>query len=317
MLNVFVLNPKAGKKQDFSAVEREIRQLFEGREDEFRVEYTQYAGHAKVIAKKYAESGEPVRLYACGGDGTLFEVVNGAYGFDNAEVAPVPKGSGNDFVKLYDKERRATIAEMIEGEAHSVDVIRCDHEISLNCFSAGLDADVAGMIAKMKKVPFVSGSLAYILAAAIKIVRNKKYRMAFEIDGEIHEEEKLLFAAAMNGRFYGGGFNPSPEAVLDDGFFDLVRVKAMSYIDIAGLVGKYKNGTHFQHDKKGLISLTRCKKIKIMSPKPLLVTLDGEMRLKTSPEIEMIPHGINIVFPKWAAEKPDLLTKCKKDAVAY
>ncbi len=317
MLNVFVLNPVAGKKQNYAALEKEIRSIFEGRESELSIEYTEYAGHAKEIARRYAESGENVRLYPCGGDGTLFEIVNGAYGYDNAEVAPIPKGSGNDFVKLYDKERRATIAEMCEGISHKVDLIKCDNEVALNCFSAGLDAEVAGLIARLKKVPFVKGSFAYILAAAIKIIRNKKYRMSFEIDGVEHSEEKLMFAAAMNGRFYGGGFNPAPEAMLDDGLIDLVKVKALSYIQIAKLVGKYKKGTHFQHNEKGLISFARCKKIRIFSKRPILVTLDGEMRYKNSPEIELIEGGVNIVFPLWAEKKDDLLINCKKESVTY
>lgn len=311
MLNVFILNPMAGKFYNCDEIEAQIKAIFANREDKFCIERTRYSGHAKEIARSYAEKGEKVRLYACGGDGTLFEVVNGAFGFDNAEVAPVPKGSGNDFVKLYDKTRRPTLEDMIDGKAYKTDLIKCDDEVALNCFSAGLDAEVAGLIAKLKKWPLVGGSLAYGLAALAKLVENKKHRMTVIIDGEDSGEEKLMFAAAMNGRFYGGGFNPTPEAKIDDGLFDLVRVKAMSYISILGIVGKYKNGTHLP-DKTGKISLVRCKKIKILVKKPILVTLDGEMRLKNSPEIEMLPDAANIVFPKWMQNEENLLIKCKK-----
>ena len=306
----------AGKFQDYEVIEQEIREIFKGRENELAVEYTEYSGHAKEIARKYAQTGDRVRLYACGGDGTLFEVVNGAYGYDNAEIAPVPKGSGNDFVKLYDKVKRPNITDMIEGDTYRMDVIKCDGEVALNCFTAGLDAEVAGLIAKLKRLPFVGGSLAYGIAAAIKLLRNKRHKFSFLVDGEKVEEGKYMFAAAMNGRFYGGGFNPTPNAVLDDGEFDFIRVKAMSYISIAGLVGKYKNGTHLEKENSK-IELVRCKKIKFMCEKPILVTIDGEMRLKNSPEIEMESDAISIVFPKWAKVDEKLLRNCKKEAATY
>ena len=96
MRHVFIINPNAGKKGSTQTLEEQIRREFSGRE--YEVYMTEGPGHAQALARAAAQVGDEVRIYACGGDGSLNEAVNGAAGYDNAAVTNVPKGTGNGFL---------------------------------------------------------------------------------------------------------------------------------------------------------------------------------------------------------------------------
>ena len=99
MRHVFLINPAAGKYDRTGEFTQTIRAACEGLDYEILV--SRAPGDCTHIAQAAASSGEPVRLYACGGDGTLNEVVNGAAGHANAAVTHFPGGSGNDFIKIF------------------------------------------------------------------------------------------------------------------------------------------------------------------------------------------------------------------------
>ena len=101
MKHVFIVNPVSGKADASLYLVPRLIGAAAGAGVDYAVELTQHAGHAAEIARQYGDDGEPVRLYACGGDGTLNEVFTGAYPYKNAEVASVPCGSGNDFVRNF------------------------------------------------------------------------------------------------------------------------------------------------------------------------------------------------------------------------
>ena len=102
MKHLFIINPAAGKKESTAKLEKILSEL----SFEYEVAYTQQAGDARRIAEQAAALGEPIRIYACGGDGTLNEVVNGAAGYDHVAVTCVPKGTGNDFLKVFGDDYR-------------------------------------------------------------------------------------------------------------------------------------------------------------------------------------------------------------------
>ena len=99
MQHIFIINPHAGKKDQTGRIYEMADRL---RQHGLTCQclLTQRSGGAEEIARRLVSSGEEVRLYACGGDGTLNEVFTGAYPYKNAEVASVPCGSGNDFVQI-------------------------------------------------------------------------------------------------------------------------------------------------------------------------------------------------------------------------
>ena len=100
MKHIFIINPAAGKADKTAEYTAKITAACEGLD--YEILLTQAPGDATRMAREAAETGREVRLYACGGDGTLNEVVAGAAGYDNAAVTCYVGGSGNDFVKIFD-----------------------------------------------------------------------------------------------------------------------------------------------------------------------------------------------------------------------
>ena len=98
MKHVFIINSKSAKKKR-EHLQKEIKRVFA--EKDYVIEWTQYKGHAKALAVQYAKTADLIRIYACGGDGTLHEIVNGIMHYDNVQLAVIPIGTGNDFVKSF------------------------------------------------------------------------------------------------------------------------------------------------------------------------------------------------------------------------
>ena len=147
MEQVFFINPVAGKR-DASAelvprIQAAARQL---QLPQPQIVVTQYAGQAREAARRYAASGTPVALYACGGDGTLNELVQGAAGSANVAVGCVPCGSGNDYVRNFGAAGQAPFldfAAQLQAQPCRVDLLQTSLGIGIDICAAGLDAQVA------------------------------------------------------------------------------------------------------------------------------------------------------------------------------
>ena len=156
MHHIFIINPSAGKKRDTRQLEKSIQALDLSRE----IIHTKQAGDARRIARMAAETGEDVRLYACGGDGTLNEVVNGAAGFPNVAVTNVPTGTGNDFLKIFGKNARQRFSDLpalSQGPQAPMDLIDCNGLLGIDIVCTGLDARIAVDKDKYKALPLVTG----------------------------------------------------------------------------------------------------------------------------------------------------------------
>ena len=138
MKHVFIVNPSAGRADaGIALVPRLIEQLAK-MELDYVIEMTERPGHATDLARRYAMTREPVRFYACGGDGTLNEVVAGAAGYDNAAVTVFSGGSGNDFVKIFDDPKAFfDLHRLMDADEATFDLIRCNDDLSLNICSVG------------------------------------------------------------------------------------------------------------------------------------------------------------------------------------
>ena len=299
MRHLVILNPAAGKKDNTAAIAAEAEKVFAMAGLEYTVEMTEYPGHAGVIAKKAAQSGEDVTIYACGGDGTISEAAQALYNAPNVTLAPVPVGTGNDFVRTIagdDEHSRYTLTELVTtGKTVSADMMVAGGKVAINIVSAGLDAAIAKDVSRYKRIPFVSGAMAYNLSTAINFFTSVKNRMAFEIDGKLMPAGDYVFAIAANGRFYGGGFKAAPIADIQDGLIDFIRIPSRSRIKLLPMIENYRKGNHL--DKYDFIELIRCKKIKIISDKPVDLNCDGEVEAVENPTIEVIPNGMKLLIP--------------------
>ena len=301
MRHIFVINPAAGKGRHLENTCAEIRQAAEQAGIRPEIYVTRAAGDGERFAREAASGGEPVRLYACGGDGTLNELLNGVYGFENAELASVPVGSGNDFVKNFSEpEAFLDLDRQLRGRARPVDVILCGGRCCLNLANIGFDSDVCRRMAGLKKLPLVSGKGAYNLAVAATFVRKigQRLRAVFP-DGEVSDAVRVLTAVG-NGVCYGGGYYAAPEASLTDGLMDVVMVRKMSRLRIVRLIGEYKAGNHLTHPGfKPYLLFRRVPSLRIESDRPIDLCVDGEiLRQESTVEFRIGEKKLPFVLPE-------------------
>lgn len=298
MKHVFIINPKAGKTSKALDFAEKVKEYFADHEGEYVIRETEYEGHATKIADEECSNGEYVRIYACGGDGTLMEAACGVYGHDNAEITVVPCGSGNDYIRTYGTaDDFADVNGIIQGSAIPVDAIKCGKDISLNICAMGMDADVANKMVRFKHLPFVSGSMAYTLAIANVFFHRFGRDLRIEIntpDGVVEREGRYMFVVMANGRYYGGGYCAAPMAETDDKLMDFVLIKLMGRIEVLKFLGKYKEGKYMDNPK---CEIFRGTNIRILSKTPAVCTVDGQCFSDTEIRCDLLENAFKFVLP--------------------
>lgn len=313
MRHVFILNPVAGKNKVALSLRGKIDAYFlKHPEVEYCIRLTDGVGSATRIAAEECARGGPVRLYACGGDGTLQETASGIpIHSTDIELAVIPCGSGNDFVRTYGGSSAfSNIADLIEGDAVSVDAVDCGDCISLNIAAIGLDAAVGLKMNKYKMLPGVSGSMAYNLAVVDVVCHPIGVDMTIEIDtpdGTIHRSGKYLMTLAANGRFYGGGYQGAPTALTDDGLLNFVLVKKISRFEIPFVLGKYKTG---KHEGVKCIETICGASMRVKAAIPAVCTIDGECFTTDEITFKVIPNAFKLTLPA------SVIAKLKREAVS-
>lgn len=300
MRHVFIVNPTAGKKgRAAAAIIPEIEECCKRRGLDYVLHVTTAPNDGLEFARETAKTGDHVRIYACGGDGTLYEVVNGAYGYDNVEIAAVPLGSGNDFIRLFGKkEELANIDAQVEGVAIDLDLIRCGNRIAINECSMGVDAEVCAKQATFKKFPWLSGEAAYTVSLLWAFTKKMKNTFTIQFDDEEPFTDDVIFCFCGNSRWYGGGYMGGPLALPDDGWLDVIIVKRVSRLKLLTLINKYKNGRHLDWD---ITLFKRVKKVSVHSDVPAAVNIDGECDFVNDSTFEIIEKGVKFVIPSSSA----------------
>ena len=294
MKHIFIINPAAGKIDKTAEYTANIEKSCQGLDYEIRVSKTQ--GDCTRIARAYAESGEEVRLYACGGDGTLNEVVAGAAGYDNAAVSVYVGGSGNDFVKIFDdRDAFRSLDRLLDAETAVFDLIDANGHLSINICCVGLDSRIGAEMVKFKRLPFVSGSFAYILSIAVNLFKGISEHYVVEVDGETIDDE-MTFVCVANARYYGGGFYAIPDAQPDDGKLDILLVKKLRIWQIPYALAKYKAG---RYKELGSIARhIRTDRITIRCDQDSPINLDGEIRMDKTVHMKISDKKIRFFYPR-------------------
>lgn len=294
MRKVFIINPNAGK----GGYKEQLVSFLE--KNHIKYYFTSYAGEETEIVKKEAAKGDEVIIFSCGGEGTNYEVINGIVNFPNATIGFVPCGTGNDFIKYFgDKAPFLDLENQMEGERFYLDLIKVESDdktyYGVNSCSAGMDAMVCKNTDKFKKIPFVSGSLAYGLGIVNTVLRKFDKNMDFIIDGKEYKDIPSLFAVCANAPYYGGGYKCSPNANPSDGELNFSIIATRSKLKLISILDKYKKGTHINLD---YCYHGTCKKMEYHCSDKIAFNIDGEVYDFSNVTCEIIPKAIKFILPK-------------------
>ena len=298
--HIFIINPSAGKNDSRQRIYTMAEALREKHGLDVQCMLTASVGHAATLARGLAESGEEVRLYACGGDGTVNEVANGIAGYANAAMTCIPIGTGNDFLKNFgaDYEKFLDAENLWNGETQALDLIDCNGKYCLTIACTGIDARIAESVHEFGASPMLSGRGSYLASVAVNFLFRKiGRRWRVTLDDEVLEDTYALVSMC-NGRYYGGGSTPVPEARMTDGVLHTVLVKNVSKARFATLFGGYSAGD-YKKLPQDIIRVSTAKVVRIEALEGDLTTcLDGESMHSQCVTLRLADKKVNFFAPK-------------------
>lgn len=295
MKHLFIINPAAGSRDHTAEYTETITKTCSARNLDYEIYISQGAGDCTRRTKEAGASGEETRVYACGGDGTLNEVVTGAVGFSNLAVTVYSGGSGNDFVKVFtDPKAFFDLEQLLDAQEGTFDLIRCNEDYSLNICSVGLDARIGTDVGLYKRFPMLQGFRAYAVSTVVNVLKGISQHYVVEIEGETIDDEQTMICVC-NGSYYGGGFHPVPEADPTDGKLDVLIVKKVSRLQVPGVVGKYKDGKYKTLPE--LVRYFRTDRVKVICDEPAAASLDGELRMAKEFDMYIAEEKLRFFYP--------------------
>lgn len=295
---LFIINSKAGKTE-FDIKKEDIEETFRkvGRLSEIEVVNTRYKNHTKYLIDAFDTLKYDEKIVIiCGGDGSLNELVNVAYGKDMT-LGLIPTGTGNDFAKNFDYES-FTLNSLLNFKTKKIDLIKVNDFYSINVTSLGFDTQVLKRAYDyLDKNPKL-GKKAYGLAVlkSLNKINCESLELKLElVDGSNFEiKGDYLISALCNGGFYGSGFNPAPEAKIDDEVLNLLLADKIPFIRFIPLIKKYKEG---RHKESKYINEILVKSGTIKSKNKFIANADGEIFETEEIKFQVLPKALNwVVF---------------------
>ena len=240
-------------------------------------------------------------VVAAGGDGTVNEIANGIAGFPNAAMTCIPIGTGNDFLKNFGKDAEPLFLDaenLWNGDVTPLDLIDCNGKYCLTIACTGIDARIAESVHEFGASPMLSGRGSYLASVAVNFLFHKiGRRWRVTLDDEVIEDTFALVSMC-NGRYYGGGSTPVPEARMTDGVLHTVLVKNVSKARFATLFGGYSAGD-YKKLPQDIIRVSTAKLVRIEALEGDLTTcLDGESMHSQCVTLKLADKKVNFFAPK-------------------
>lgn len=303
MKHYFIINPMAGSKDSSAKLVEDLAEIAKRYPFDYETHITISKEDTILTAKQVASTAaEETIIYACGGDGTCFDVINGIVGHPLIHFGIIPIGSCNDFLKSFPGLEFGNLEKMIKGALKPIDVIHVHSSHQLDCYclneiNIGFDARVNDDT-NNSKYKAVNVKKAYTKAVLKNLWQYKRQHFSVATSDEMIYDKRALMLICANGQYYGSKYHVAPKAVVDDGLFDLVVVGSVSRLKFLMMMGAYEKGKHLS-DKRfdKIITYKQCNKVSISSNEELIVCLDGEIMHVPSVEVELLKHHIRMVFP--------------------
>ncbi len=287
--NLFAGHKKAQK------ILPEIGDLFLGNRINVDIQYTKSQGYGVDIVRA-ADFSNYDGVVAAGGDGTLFEVINGYYQNQSEKKIPIgiiPIGTGNAFsrdlgIEIGEWRKAVEIISSRQTKKFDVGKFQTDNKeyYYLNILGIGFVADVVFSAQTFKKI----GETAYSLAVFRQLIKLKSYKLNMNLDGKLIERENI-FTEISNTRYTGVSFLMAPGAKIDDGLLDITLLNRCSRLRLLQLFPTIFKGQHIHHPE---VETFQAKKISIQTDIPKILTPDGELLGLTPIEVECLEQDIEV-----------------------
>ena len=300
VVNAHAAGGRTGKR--WAACEPKMRAAFPTAE----IQFTQGVGDGARIAQQAVLRGQEL-VVAVGGDGTLFEVMNGMLGCEAPDAAPTlgiwPAGSGADFARGQHIPNDAEpICDLLaNGTPRLVDVgrIRC-HDASgapvekyfLNAADFGIGAKVVERLQTRSRL--LPGKSSYLWQTLRTLVTFRNPQVSMEIDGVLLDPKTIITVVVANGRYFGGGMCIAPDALIDDGELNLVQVGDLGRIEAMRRLQETFGGQRIEHPD---VHYSTCKIIRAASTSRVPIEADGELLGFLPASFEIIPRALNLLLP--------------------
>lgn len=267
--------------------------ILKARRATFDIVPTKAPGDATNLARAAAEEGWQV-IVSLGGDGTICEVINGLIG-TNSALGIISCGTGNDIARSLGISTNVeqAVNTLFAGGRRKIDVGSEREQIFTNITGVGFACDVTNRANAMTKL---KGSLAFLAATyrALSVLNPMQVRI--ELDDEVIET-KAVNVTISNMKYAGGGMVFAPDAVVDDGLFDICVVGEIGRASFALTFPQMYKNTGVKHPA---LSRYRSSAVKIFTEKPVDKLFDGNIRGKTPLEARILPKAIDVFVPPQA-----------------
>lgn len=289
MKSYFIVNTTAGAGKCGARFD-EVRSLMDARKAEYSFAYTEYAGHATVLAREAADAEDTV-IVAVGGDGTMKETASGLYG-SNAVMCAFPFGTGNDLAKALALPLEPTecVDMLLAGHTRKLDLGLLDGKLFINVAGFGFDVDVLINTEEYKKK--YTGLTPYMLGIFKGLSSIKPYRVDYEADGGVSGSVSAILVAVGNGTHFGGGMKVCPNSDPFDGLFDVCIVDNISLMRLLTLLPGFVKGKHINAK---CVKYFRTSRLRVNCPEVPSVELDGEVTAHTPGVFDIMHEAMEIV----------------------
>lgn len=289
---MFIINPISGvyKKKN---VPEKIARYIDYVQYDYTIRFTQYAGHASLIAQQAVEEGYDICV-AVGGDGSINEVAQSLVG-TNTALGVIPYGSGNGFathLKIPPRDVQGALNVLNTGKTVRLDLGKSNLRYFVSNAGFGIDSSVARRFHHHK----IRGLLSYAWAIIKEILMYfQPFHATVEIDDVVIERDFFLFTA-FNANQYGYDYAVYPFTSMKDGVLDVIVLNRFPLWKLFWIVGC------LMMKRADLIKEAesyRAKRIKIYGNKKMVYQFDGDSVIHHEDvEIEIVPACINVVVPQ-------------------
>ncbi len=296
MRYIFVANGRSDKK----GINGELQEMLKNSAiaNKYEMYVTREAGDATFFVKGHCEShpDDEICYVACGGDGTINEVVSGIAGHNNKSLAIMAMGTGNDFVKYYSDRNFRSVDGIVNGTNRKIDLLRVNgSHYSINVCNIGFEAAVCSIANRLS----AKGEKNAYRKGVVKSLLSHRYnKITITADNERLNRRRMLLCTLANNHYVGGEFLCAPRARNDDGLIDLCLVRPISLLRFLVMIPKYAKGLHLDNPYcMRVIKYRQVRHVEIHSENDTELCLDGEMLPGRNFTVDIIPNAINLIVP--------------------